>query len=73
MNISNFSKHIFWSYKENVNLPDEVVIQQVITYGEIEDIVKMVKIYNKEKILTNLEKIKKRYPKRYNFIKKVFL
>lgn len=37
MDISKFSPHIFWFYKKDSDLPNELVISQVSLYGEIED------------------------------------
>jgi hypothetical protein len=34
MNISVFPKHIFWAWQENADLPDEVIAEQVILYGD---------------------------------------
>ena len=71
MIISNFSKHIFWSYNDNADLPDAVIIRQVATYGEIKDLIKLSVLFPKETIIKVLESIKK--DKRVNFILKVIL
>lgn len=73
MQIDNFSKYIFWSYNNSADLPEELVIKQVAIYGEIEDIKKLKKLVNPEKIKEVLETIKSKYEKRVNFILKVIL
>jgi len=73
MKTSIFSKHIFWSYKRDANLPDEIIIEQVSLYGEIQDMLLLQKLFSKNKIRTVLLKFKKRYPKRIHFIEKVIL
>lgn len=61
MRAKEFSPHIFWSYNPSANLPDEIVIKQVILYGEIKDKIHLVKLAGKDKIL---EVIRKWSPKR---------
>lgn len=73
MLIELFSKHIFWSYKNNVNLPDNIVIKQVAIYGEINDLITLSKLYSKEIITDVLKTLAVKYNKRVNFIMKVIL
>lgn len=75
MNIKPFSKHIFWSYKPDADLPENLVIQQVIAYGEISDFRLISKLLPPQKINEAIEKWnnKDRYEKHINFLKKVFL
>jgi hypothetical protein len=75
MNIAPFSRHIFWSWKPDADLPENVVIQQVIAYGEISDFRLMCKLIPREKINEAIEKWKNRnkYEKHINFLKQVFL
>ena len=73
MKINNFSKHIFWSYTKDADLPDNLIIRQVSVYGEIPDLLKMAKLFSKEKITTALKAIEKKHDKRVNFILKVIL
>ncbi len=37
MNVEGFSSHIFWSYNRLTNIKPEIVIKQVISYGEVKD------------------------------------
>lgn len=75
MNISRFSPYIFWSYDKSKELPEEVVIEQVLFNGEIEDIDLLFELCSKNKI----EKVVDRYEeagkreKRTNFIRKIYL
>jgi hypothetical protein len=73
MLINNFSRHIFWSYKENADLPDEVIIRNVSLYGEYHDLARLTELYTKEIIMDVLNSILPKNKKRINFIVKVFL
>jgi hypothetical protein len=75
MNIAPFSKHIFWSYKNNADLPESLVVQQVITYGEITDFRKLAALLPKQNIIDAIEKWqnKDKYAKHIHFLKQVFL
>lgn len=75
MKISQFSPHIFWSYDKSKELPEELVIEQVLFNGEIEDIDLLFESCDKERI----EKVVIRYEtegkreKRTNFIRMIYL
>lgn len=71
MLIDKFSRHIFWSYKNNSDLPDSVIIKQVATYGEIDDLITLSRLYQTEIIKKVLKSIKNN--KRVNFMMKVIL
>jgi len=75
MDIEGFSPHIFWSYNRSVELKPEVVIRQVIAYGEVKDMILLVKKAGKGKIHDEIRKWKKRekYEKHINFMEKVIL
>lgn len=75
LNISDFSKHVFWNYSEGVNLDQDIVIENVILYGDLNDYKKLMKKVSKislGKVLKDIEK-SGRYKKRVNFVKKVLL
>jgi hypothetical protein len=75
MNISLFSKHIFWSWKPDADLPENLVIQQVIAYGEISDFRLISKLIPTQKINEAIEswKNKEKYKKHIYFLEQVFL
>jgi hypothetical protein len=73
MLISNFSRHIFWSYKKGADLPDDIVIKQVISYGELSDIITLTTLYRKDMLRAKIKKFYLSNKKRANFILKVFL
>lgn len=73
MKISKFSPHIFWSYKKDADLPDEIVIEQVSLYGEIEDMLLMRKLFSKKEIQEVLQSLNAKHSKRVHFIEKVIL
>jgi len=75
MNITPFSKHIFWSWKPDADLPENLVIQQVIAYGEISDFRLICKLMPPQKINEAIEKWKSKdkYKKHIYFLEQVFL
>ena len=75
MDIKGFSPHIFWSYKRSAELKPEVIIRQVIAYGEVKDMILLVKIVGKGKIRDEIKKWKNRekFAKHINFMEKVIL
>lgn len=61
MQISQFSPHIFWSYDKSKELPEEVVIEQVLFNGEIEDIELLFELCSSasiEKVVKSTQKSK---------------
>lgn len=73
MDISRFSRHIFWSHKKDADLSSALIISQVSLYGEIEDMLLMRKLFPKKEILKVLKTLSTKYPKRVHFIEKVIL
>jgi hypothetical protein len=75
MDIKGFSPHLFWSYKRSADLKPEVIIRQVIAYGEVKDMILLVKKAGKGKIYHEIKKWKNRekYEKHINFMEKVIL
>lgn len=75
INIKPFSKHIFWAWKPDADLPENVVIQQVISYGEISDFRLLSKLFPRQKIIQAIDrwKEKEKHPKQINFLNQVFL
>ncbi len=75
MKISQFSPHIFWSYDKSKDLPEEVVIEQVLFHGELEDFDLLFKSCSKESIEKVVEKYEKegKREKRTNFIRMIYL
>ena len=75
MKINKFSKYIFWSYKPDANLPESLITEKVILYGEVKDMILLTKLVDKKVIRLILDKISKAKSskKRINFFKKVIL
>jgi hypothetical protein len=75
MEIKDFSPHIFWSYDKESELKPEVVIKQVIVYGEVKDMVLLAKKVGKEKIYDVMKnwKDREKYDKHINFMERVIL
>lgn len=75
MQINSFSKHIFWSYKPNADLPEPLVVRQVVAYGEWADLRLLFRLVPPDKIQSALNswKEKDRFPKRINLVNQIFL
>ncbi len=75
MNISAFPKYIFWSYKPEADLPESLVTEQVLLYGDLEDMFRLSDLVSNQVIETVNKKISDtgRWQKRTNFINKVIL
>ncbi len=75
MDIREFSPHLFWSYDKDADIRPEIVIRQVIAYGEIRDMILLARRVETKKILAtiNLWKEQEKHKKHINFFKKVIL
>ncbi|MCK5135831.1 MAG: hypothetical protein KAR19_08615 [Bacteroidales bacterium] len=75
MDIKEFSSHIFWSYDRFSDLKPEVVIKQVIVYGEVKDMILLVKKVGEKRIYEVIKnwKDQEKYDKHINFMEKVIL
>ncbi len=75
INISYFPKHIFWEYKDDSILDEEIVIKNVLLYGDMDEFKKLIRMVTREsltKVVDDLEKSGE-YKKRFNFIKKIIM
>ena len=75
MNINCFSKHIFWNYDADADIPDNIVTKHVFLYGETKDMINLISLVDELILIRVLNEIKKskRFKKRVNFIEKVIL
>lgn len=75
MDIKDFSPHIFWSYDNSSELKPEIIIRQVIIYGEVKDMILMERMVGRTKIHNTIRNWKDRdkYEKHINFFEKVIL
>jgi hypothetical protein len=74
MYITGFSKYPFWSYKKNADLPEELVIRQIVLYGEIKDMIRLKKLISVDRIdniLKQLSSSDNRNCKRVYFFRNV--
>jgi len=44
-------KQVFWSYSNNVDIPDEIVVEHTLKYGDIIDIIELFKLFPKDFIV----------------------
>jgi hypothetical protein len=75
MKISGFPHHLFWSYSSQADLPEELIAEQVILYGDLGDLFHLSDVLSHEIIAAANEKIiaKGRWKKRSHFVTKVIL
>jgi len=75
MKVSQFSKHIFYSYDPSADIPEEVVIRRVINYGDVKDLILLASLFTKGKIDSAVQNNRSRTIncKRLNFLQKVVL
>lgn len=75
ISISEFQKHIFWNYNPGAELDKNIIIENVLMYGELNDYKKLLRLVSKEDIAKVTDQIEKRgrFKKRINFIRKVIL
>lgn len=52
----NINRAIFWSYKEDAELPVEIAVEQVLIYGDIDEIKSFVKFIDNPEIIMNIYK-----------------
>ncbi len=75
IDISNFARHIFWSYKGTAVLNENIVMRNVLLYGDIEDYKELIKHVSKDSLLNSVKELEAtgKNKKRINFIKKILL
>jgi len=75
MLITPFPKYIFWQYKPNADLPDLVVLENLLLYGDLDDLLKVPQLFPNQQILQIQQKIEAggRWKKRANFIDKLLI
>jgi hypothetical protein len=70
--VHQFPSHLFWSYKKDAILPTYIVVKQVVTYGELEDLQLLCNMLPANQLKSILNKINEN-PKRVNFIQQILL
>ncbi|MEI7980790.1 MAG: hypothetical protein WCI71_03995 [Bacteroidota bacterium] len=75
MKISTFPKHLFWSYNNDADIPEEVIAEQVILYGELEDLFQLSELVSSDIIARVNSRIASHghWLKRCNFVDKIIL
>ena len=71
MHIAQFPKYIFWQYKPEADLPDMVVLENVLLYGDLDDLLKIPDRFSQQQITEVQKNIEAsgRWKKRAFFIK----
>jgi hypothetical protein len=75
MKIGLFPRHLFWSYDPGADLPEEIISEQVILYGDLDDIFKLSTMVPRDTIAKVNRRIATsgRWQRRTHFIDKVIL
>jgi len=75
MEISTFPHYIFWSYNVHADLPDDVVAEQVLLYGDLDDLFRLSALLPTKTIAKANSKIKAsgHWLKRTYFVDKIIL
>jgi len=75
MQISPFPKHIFWHYKPDADLPTLVVLENLLLYGDLDDLLKIPRMFSNQEISEVQKKIEDsgRWKKRAFFIRSILL
>jgi hypothetical protein len=75
MKITGFPHHLFWSYTPQADLPEELVAEQVILYGDLDDLFRLSDLVSNDIIAAANQKIsaRGRWQKRRHFVNKVIL
>ena len=75
MKIAQFPKYIFWQYKAEADLPDLVVLENLLLYGDLDDLLKVPQLFSIPQIKVVHENIEasRRWKKRAFFIQKILL
>jgi hypothetical protein len=73
--VKDFPGYIFWSYRKDNDLPVEIVIENVILYGDVKDMKKLKELVTIEEYRKVVEKIKStgRFKKRTHFVEQIIL
>jgi hypothetical protein len=50
MQITQFSNYIFWQYKPDADLPDLVVLENLLLYGDLDELLKISQYFSKQQI-----------------------
>jgi len=75
MQITPFPKHIFWQYKPNADIPDKVVLENLLLYGDLDDLLKIPHLFSEKQIAEVKENIfaDGKWKKRAFFIENILL
>ncbi|GEM_PF-2597128 len=70
--VNVFSDHLFWSYNREAKLPASLITEHVISYGEIEDLIRLSKTLSPS-VIKQVIISKDLNDKRANFLLKILL
>lgn len=75
MKIDPSIRHLFWMYNPGSDLPEEVIVDQIIRYGDLPDLFRLQENHSPETIEKALRQLsgQVRWQRRINFINKIIL
>ncbi len=75
MQITSFPKYIFWQYKADADLPDLVVLENLLLFGDLDILFEIPQLFSNQQISAVQKKIEnsKRWKKRAFFIDQILL
>jgi hypothetical protein len=57
LQITPFPRHIFWQYQPDADLPDLVVLEKLLLYGDLDDLLKIPQFFSNQQIMEIQKKI----------------
>lgn len=51
-----FARDFFWSYRPDADLPEEVVVERILLYGDAADIVRLEKLLGRQRLAATWKK-----------------
>jgi hypothetical protein len=75
MHITQYPRHIFWQYSPEADLPELVVLEKMLLYGDLDDLLALPQHFSPYHIKQVLKTIEAggRWKKRVFFIYKIVL
>lgn len=75
MQIAQFPRYIFWQYLPDADLPDRVVLENMLLYGDLDDLFRIPHLFSKQQISEIQKRISAtgKWRKRAFFIQKILL
>ena len=75
MKIDPSVQHLFWMYRSGCDLPEEVIVDQIVRYGDLPELFRLQANHSAETIQKVIWQItgQERWKKRIHFVNKIIL